>query len=172
MANQSIEYDAQGLAIEKVLNDWASDKARGGVARMVPNLKQLYVQSAVNSDSLRILIAFGGTRKRSAFNIQNKTRREDCIWKIAVTKGDALSSERGDFLINKTSTSDPFLLEVAKIRNLCIGIENISAEWPNDYDDIQPLQLGDLVMSGYMITFSVAHDFAFNNSTETDQDPQ
>ena len=172
MANQSIEYDAQGLAIQTVLDAWASASPRNGIARMVPNLKQLFLQSAMNSDSLRILIAFGGTKPRSAFSVQNVLRREDCIWKIAVTKGDALSSDRGDFLVTATSTSKAFLREIAEIRNLCIGIENISAEWPNDYDDIQPLQLGDLVMSGYMITFSVAHDFAFNNSTETDQDPQ
>lgn len=157
----TIEYDAQGKAIQQTLNDWASKLANPGKAVVVPNLKQLYKQAALDTQSLRILIAFGGTRKRSSFSIQNKARREDCIWKVAVTKGDSLSTERGDFLVEGTANSDPFLYEVATVRDLCINIPGISAETPNDYDDIQPLALGDLVMSGYMITFSVAHDVDF-----------
>ena len=159
----TIEYNAQGLAIQAALNDW--EQKRGGVARVVPNLKQLYLQSAINQDSLRILIAFGGTRKRSSFSIQNKMRREDCIWKVAVTKGDALSADRGDFLVESTANSDPFLYEVATVRDLCINIPGISVESPNDYDDIKPLELGDMVMAGYMITFSAAHDVDFFEPT-------
>lgn len=168
----NLEYDEQGKAIQSVLNGWVSASPRNGVAAVVPNLKQLYLQSAQNQDSLRVLIAFGGTRKRSPFNIQNKTRREDCVWKVAVTKGDALSANRGDFLIESTSTSEAFLREVAHIRDLCWGIVGISAEYPNDYDAIEPLQLGDAVMSGYMITFSVAHDVGALPMDNPNQMPQ
>ena len=172
MSTPNLEYDEQGKAIQSVLNGWVSAQPRNGVAAVVPNLKQLYLQAAQNQDSLRVLIAFGGTKPRSPFNVQNKLRREDCIWKIAVTKGDALSSNRGDFLISSTSTSDAFLKEVAHIRDLCWGAVGISAEYPNDYDDIQPLQLGDAVMSGYMITFSIAHDVTTLPMANPDQMPQ
>jgi hypothetical protein len=167
----TIEYNAQGLAIQKYLNDWASNLPNPGKAVVVPNLKQLYKQAALDTQSLRILIAFGGTRKRSPFNIQNKTRREDCIWKVAVTKGNSLSTERGDFLVESTANSDPFLYEVATVRDLCVNIPGISVESPNDYDDIQPLAIGDLIMAGYMITFSAAHDFDFFAPTGN-QEPQ
>ena len=172
MSLPNLEYDEQGKAIQSVLNGWVSAQPRNGVAAVVPNLKQLYLQSAQNQDSLRVLIAFGGTKSRSPFNIQNKTMREDCIWKVAVTKGDALSSDRGDFLVNSTSTSEAFLKEVAHIRDLCWGIVGISAEYPNDYNNIEPLQLGDAVMSGYMITFSVAHSIVAIPMADPNQMPQ
>ena len=172
MSTPNLEYDEQGKAIQSVLNGWVAASPRNGVAAIVPNLKQLYLQAAQNQDSLRVLIAFGGTKPRSAFNVQNKLRREDCIWKIAVTKGDALSANRGDFLIESTSTSEAFLREVAHIRDLFWGMVGISAEYPNDYNNVEPLQLGDAVMSGYMITGSVAHDVTILTALSPNQDPQ
>ena len=175
MANdttQSIEYDAQGKAIVSALNGWVSASPRNGVAAMVPNLRQLFIQSAINCESMRILVAFGGTKPRSAFNIQNKLMREDCIWKIAVTKGDALSQDRGDFLVNSTSTSVAFLQDVAHIRDLFWGVVGISAEYPNDYVNIEPLQLNDITMSGYMITGSVAHSITAIPMSDPNQMPQ
>jgi len=64
------------------------------------------------------------------------------------------------------------LKEVAHIRDLCWGIVGISAEYPNDYTNIEPLQLGDAVMSGYMITFSVAHDVTSLPMADPNQMPQ
>ena len=154
-----IEYDEQAKIIQAVLNEWASDSSRGGTAKVVPNLKQLYLQAAMDTQSLRILIAFGGARRRGPFAVANATHREDRTWKIAVTKGTGLTAERGEFLTDQTGNTDPFLREVAFVRDIVRWIPNISAEAPaNDYEGIEPLTLADTMMSGYLITFTTAND--------------
>lgn len=157
--NAPIKISEQATIIESALNTWASDSTRGGTAKVVPNLKQLWIQSAMDTQSLRILICFGGARRRGPFTTANATHREDRVWKIAVTKGTGLTAERGEFLTQQTGNTDPFFDEVETIRDIFRWIPNISAEAPaNDYEGIEPMQLGDTLMSGYLITGTTAND--------------
>jgi hypothetical protein len=146
MANPSpISISDQASLIQGTLDQWAQQN--GGIARIVPNLKQLYLQSAMDTQSLRILIAFGGTRRRGSFSTAN------------VTKGEAPTAERGEFLTEQTGNTDPFLKEVETIRDIFRWIPNISQEAPaNDYEGIEPMAINDTQMSGYLITGTTAHD--------------
>jgi hypothetical protein len=151
-----IEYDEQAKGIADGLDAWAAD--RGGSAKVVPNLKQLFKQSAMDSQSLRILVCFGGAKRRGPFSTANATHREDRTWKVAVTKGQSLGTERGEYLTDETGDTHPFLREIAQVRDLCRGFYNLSEEGPTtDYEGIEPMQLGDYAMDGYLITFTTAN---------------
>ena len=154
-----IKISEQARIIQSTLDQWASDPTRGGVARVVPNLRQLWKQSAIDSQSLRILICFAGAKRRGNFTVANATHREDRKWQIAITKGVGYAAERGETLTDQTGNTSPFFDDVETVRDICRWIPNISAEAPaNDYEGIEPMQFGDLVMDGYLLTFTTAND--------------
>jgi hypothetical protein len=149
----------QAAIIKSTLNDWASLPIRGGYAGMVPNLKQLFIQAAQDTQAIRILVCYGGQSRRGPFTTASATHRVDRKWLIAVTKGESPSAGRGDFLIEQTGNTDAFLKELATVEDICRWIPNISQEGPaNDYEGTVPLQINDTQMSGYLITITTAND--------------
>lgn len=152
-----ISIAEQARMILSTMTNWVDNL--GGQARVVPNLKELWKQSAIDSQSLRVLICFGGARRRGSFDRASVTHREDRVWKVAVTKGLGYSDERGETLTESTGNTSAFLDEISTAVNLLRAIPNISNEGPtNDYEGIEPMQFGNLVMAGYCITFTTAND--------------
>jgi len=85
--------------------------------------------------------------------------REDRAWKIAVIRGRGFNANRGDSLSQQVGNAEPFLDSVEAVRDLFRSMPNISAEAPTpDYSGIIPMQLGSLVLDGFIIEATTAND--------------
>jgi hypothetical protein len=165
MANTyPIRISDQATILQSVLADWATQK--GGSATVVSNLRDLWEQSTLQSQVPRILICFNGCRSRGAFSVANALHREDRDWIVAVTRGRGFNAVRGDSLNKPVQNAEPFYDSVETVRDIIRGIQNLSAEAPTvDYKGISPMQMGNLVVDGYQISFSTANDIVGFSST-------
>ena len=65
---------------------------------------------------------------------------------------------RGSTLAEDTGV-EPLYDWIEQLRDFVRNINNISEETPCvDYSGIKPMQMGNLVIDGYMINFSTAND--------------
>lgn len=143
--------------IQQVLNAWATPL--GGVASVCSNLRDMWNQASMDSTRPRLLIVWNGADSRGGFGVRNANHREDREWIVAVTRGRGFYSNRGDSLSQTKGNETPFYDVVETVRDLCRSILNISEELPTiDYKTIRPMQLGNLVVDGYMIAFGTAND--------------
>jgi hypothetical protein len=158
MANlHQIKVSDQANMIQGILDNWAT--VRGGSAVVASNLRDLWQQASIQSQSPRILICFNGARPRGSFAVANVLHREDRDWTVAVTRGRGFNANRGDSLSHTVGNVEPFYDSVEQIRDLCRSIADLSAEYPTpDYKGIKPMQMGNLVIDGYIIEFSTAND--------------
>lgn len=131
----------------------------GGSVDVVSNLKELWNQSALNSQSPRVLICYMGEDSRGSFEQISRWHRVDRKWTVAVTKGRGYFSNRGSGLYDQTATEIPLYDVVESIRDQIRFNNKISAETPSpDYRSIKPMSLGNLVLDGYTIEFTTAND--------------
>ena len=149
-------------AIRSALYNWANPI--GGDVSIVSNFKELWRQAAMSSQKPRVLIAFTGKKMRGNPNIAALLGRSDRSFSVAITRGRGFSANRGDSLVKKVGNADPFLddVEAAEnvIRNLPVLPDpaGISAEYPINFKGSKAMQLGNLVIDGYMIEFTTAND--------------
>ena len=150
IANELMEY-VNGL------QQWAQNV--GASVSWVANLRLFWEQAATRSDQPRVLFCYTGETARGPFSRAAATHRVDRKFKCAVTRGRGYAANRGDTLTTTVGNADPFLDQVEYIRDYIRTIQNISVEYPLDYKNMVSFEFRrDLVMDGYIIEFSTAHD--------------
>lgn len=152
-----IRISDQANIIQTVLNAYAA--SYGGIASVCSNLRDMWNQASMDSTRPRMLIVWNGAESRGSFEVRNANSREDREWLVAVTRGRGFFANRGDSLSKPMANEKPFYDVVEDVRDLCRVILNISEELPAiDYKTIRPMQLGNLVVDGYIIAFGTAND--------------
>jgi len=147
--------------IQTQLQLWVA--SYGGSAEIVSNLRDMWNQASINSDTPRILICYMGEVSRGSFSQISAWHRVDRNWTIAVTKGRGYYLNRGEGLFDSSSTETPLYDIIESVRDIVRGMTNISEETPSpDYRSIKPMQLGNLVVDGYTIEITTANDIPSN----------
>lgn len=144
------------IAIRDLLSDWTTQ--RGGQCSIVSNFRAMWDQASQSSQKPIVLICYLGERVRGPFSTAAATYRVDRTWNVAVVRGRGFASVRGDTLSESVGGMDPFYNDVEAIRDMIREANYLSAEEPVDYKSIRPMQLGTLIIDGYLIEFSTAHD--------------
>lgn len=158
---QPITISDEATLIQDKLQEWVSQY--GGVASVVSNLRDFWNQSAINSQTPRILICYMGETARGSFSQISPWHRVDREWLIAVTKGRGYYPNRGAGLTDSTSTETPLYDVVETVRDIVRSMQTISEETPSpDYRGITPMQLGNLVVDGFQIKITTANDIPSN----------
>jgi hypothetical protein len=156
----------QANQILSVLSKWGS--AYNAKVVIVSNLRILWEQASLKSTSPRVLICFVGADVRGGFREANYQNREDRMWQVAVTRGRGFFNVRGDSLAGSASGQNaetPFYDIVEEVRDQCRSILSISEERPTiDYRGVKAMQLGALIVDGFVISFSTANDIPFIGS--------
>ena len=142
------------------IRDWLQSyiAEKGGVAVVASNFRDMWEQASNNDDRPRILICYAGEASRGDFSVANKNHRVDREWNVLVTKGRGFNAIRGDGLTESSGNTDPFYDNVEDVREMLRRMTGISEEFPIDYRSIRPVQMGQLTIDGYLITFSTAND--------------
>jgi hypothetical protein len=146
----------EALIYKQSLAEWAEQQ--GGIVVVASNLKDMWEQAYKVSDRPRVLICYAGENARGPFSRAAATHRVDRLWQIAVTRGRGLNAERGTSLTNQVGNADPFYDVVEYVRDRIRAINNTSVEAPLDYKANRPMSSGNLILDGYIIDFSTAHD--------------
>ena len=164
---QPITISQEARLIESELDAFAQQY--GGVATVVSNLRDLWNQASINSQSPRILIVYNGETARGTFSQIAPWHRVDRFWQVAVTKGRGYYSNRGAGLLDSAVTEMPLFDVVENVRDIIRFMSNISEETPMvDFRSIKPMQLGTMILDGYLIEFSTANDIPSNLTTTTE----
>lgn len=154
---KSITIAQQATAIQAHLQDWATQF--GGKVVIVSNLRDLWSYTNIRSDAPRILICFNGENSRGSFSQLVAWHRVDREWLVVVTKGRGYFANRGDSLNNPNVVELPFYDAIEQVRDQWRCMLGISEELPTiDYRGTKAMQLGNLVMDGYMLTATTAND--------------
>jgi hypothetical protein len=151
-----MKISTQLEVLRVALDAWASPL--GGTAVAVPNLKELWNQASMSSQKPRLLICYMGEKIRGPFADASVAGRVDRQWTVAITRGRGFASMRGDTLKQQVGNVEAFADSVEACRDLIRNLEGVSQEWPMEYKSIKPMQLGNLVVDGYLIEFSTAND--------------
>jgi hypothetical protein len=151
-----MKVSEQLIAIRDALSPWAEQ--RSGVASVVSNLKDLWKQAELSSQKPRILICFTGQKIRGPFGRAAQSGRVDRTFNVAITRGRGFTTERGSTLTDPTGSIDPFYDHLEEVETLIRNIPYLTAEPPVDYKFNKAMQLGTMVIDGYLIEFSTAND--------------
>jgi len=159
-----ITISDEAKLIRDALQSWVSQY--GGEAAIVSNLREMWNQASINSDTPRILICYMGETARGSFSQLSAWHRVDRNWTVAVTKGRGYYLNRGDGLASTDATELPLYDVIESARDVVRGLQTISEETPMpDYRGIKPMQLGNLVVDGYTIELTTANDIPSNLTT-------
>jgi len=140
----------------------------GGVAKVVPNLKEFWNQSSMSSQKPRILIVYNGDSARGTFSQITPWHRVDRVWLVAVTKGRGFYSNRGAGLNDSNVTETPLYDVLETVRDMIRALGTISEETPGpDYRNTKPMQFGGALIDGYLIEFTTANDIPSNLQPQT-----
>jgi len=142
--------------IREAIAEWA--EPLGGKTYPVSNLKELWSQASLSSQKPSIFICYMGEKIRGPFGAAAIMGRVDRQWTVAVTRGRGFAANRGDTLTQTVGNADPFPDQVEEVRDIIRSLEGINMEGPIDYKGIKPMQLGNLVVDGYLIEFSTDND--------------
>jgi len=159
-----ITISQEANLIQTELQSWVA--SYGGTAEIVSNLRDMWNQASINSDTPRILICYMGETSRGSFSQISTWHRVDRNWTIAVTKGRGYYLNRGEGLFDPSSTETPLYDIIETVRDIVRFMQTISEETPSpDYRSIKPMQLGNLVVDGYTIEITTANDIPSNLTT-------
>ena len=159
-----ITISDEATLIQTELQSWVA--SYGGTAEVVSNLRDMWNQASISSDTPRVLICYMGETSRGSFSQISVWHRVDRNWTIAVTKGRGYYLNRGEGLFDPSSTETPLYDIIETVRDIVRGMTNISEETPSpDYRSIKPMQLGNLVVDGYTIEITTANDIPSNLTT-------
>lgn len=152
-----ITVSQNAALIQTELQNWVA--SYGGTAEIVSNLRDMWNQASISSDTPRILICYNGEVARGSFGHISPWHRVDRSWTIAVTKGRGYYLNRGEGLYDASSAEMPLFDVVETVRDIVRFMTTISEENPTpDYRNIRPMQLGNLVVDGYIIEITTAND--------------
>lgn len=152
----------QANALRDLLEAWAQPMS--GICSVVANFRAMWDQASQSSQKPMVLICYMGERVRGAFGTAAATHRVDQTWNAAVVRGRGFTSQRGDTLTTTVGNIDPFLDHLEAVKDIIRNAESpditngVSAEYPVDIKSVRPMQLGNLVIDGYIIEFSTAND--------------
>jgi hypothetical protein len=159
-----ITISDEATLIQTELQSWVA--SYGGTAEVVSNLRDMWNQASISSDTPRVLICYMGEVSRGSFSQISVWHRVDRSWTIAVTKGRGYYLNRGEGLFDPSSTETPLYDIIETVRDIVRSMTNISEETPSpDYRSIKPMQLGNLVVDGYTIEITTANDIPSNLTT-------
>lgn len=158
----SIAY--QATTLKDLLDAWAQPK--GGVAKVASNLKELWAQASQSSQKPIVLICFNGEQVRGPFATGAACHRVDRQWVVAVVRGRGFAPVRGNTLTESVGNVDPFYQSVEEVRDLIRNARELTAEPPIDFKAVKPMQMGALIIDGYLIEFSTAVDIPQVTNTE------
>lgn len=140
---------------------------RGGTVKLLENMRKLWEEIYIASDSPRILICFNGEQARGAFSVSNTLHRVDRSWIVVIIKGkgfNAVEDSGKGAGSQVVGVAEPFLTSIEKLRETLRVLINISEEFPIDYKSIKPLpgiapgNTANVFIDGYAIEFSTAND--------------
>jgi hypothetical protein len=152
-----ITISQEAKLLKKALDEYA--QGYGGTAEVVSNLKDLWANVHINSQSPRILILYAGETARGSFSQIEPWHRVDREWHIAVTKGRGWYTQRGDPLFNHEQTEKPLYDVVEEVRDLVRWMDTISEETPGpDFRKVEPMSYGNMALDGYLIKVTTAND--------------
>lgn len=146
---------AQAKAITEALNDWAD--AEGGKAFIAYDLRELWQVAQVGSTNPRVILCYNGEEVRGEFGIAPALGRVDRQWVAAFTRSRGFNAERGDSLSATTGNARPFYDLVEEGRDIirALMLETNTTERPIDFRSVRPMQLGELIVDGFMVEFSI-----------------
>jgi len=148
----------QADAIRESVQEWAEEN--GGTVLITSNLRDLWAKASQSSQKPCLLICFTGERARGPFGTAAVSHRVDRSWTVAVVRGRGFASTRGDTLTQSVGNVDPFYDALESVRDLLRNASELTAEDVVDYKSIRPMQLGTLIIDGYLIEFTTANDLA------------
>ena len=148
----------QADAIRESVQEWAEEN--GGTVLITSNLRDLWAKASQSSQKPCLLICFTGERARGPFGTAAVSHRVDRSWTVAVVRGRGFASTRGDTLTQSVGNADPFYDALESVRDLLRNASELTAEDVVDYKSIRPMQLGTLIIDGYLIEFTTANDLA------------
>lgn len=152
------------MAYVNGLQVWAQNA--GASVALVANLRLFWQQAATRSDQPRVLFCFEKEIARGPFSRAAATHRVDRQFKCAVMRGRGYPANRGDTLTTTVGNADPFLDQVEYIRDYIRAVTNTSVETPLDYKSMSSFEFSrQLVMDGYLLDFSTAHDLSALTTT-------
>lgn len=146
----------QANYLRDLIEAWT--QPRGGAAGVASNLRDMWQQASQASQKPIVLICLTGERVRGPFGTAAVCHRVDRQWTVAVVRGRGFNYVRGDSLTDTVGPCEPFYDSVEAVRDIIRGASAMSAEFPVDYKGIRPMQMGSLIIDGYLIEFSTAHD--------------
>lgn len=146
----------QSQAIQSALQTWAD--TYGGKAFVASDEGHMWKMAYATSQIPRIIICYNGESLRGDFSVAAAMGRVDRHWKVAITRGRGFNANRGDSLNTMAQNAQPMWAFVDQMRDVIRSIMGISVELPVDYTGITPMNLGELILDGYMVEFSTATD--------------
>lgn len=154
--NPQKQISAQANFIADTIED---SLGTSGIAQVVHNLQDLWMQSSQSSQKTICFICYAGeTPWSSNNNISALTHRVSRNWIVRVKQGRGFSQVRGDTLSKSVGNSGLFYDVVEHIRDLIRSMLGISEDNGNDYQGIKPVRLGNDVIDCYDILFSTKND--------------
>lgn len=165
---QPITIAQEAKLIKDALSPYVLEN--GGVVEIVSSEKAFYRIDATDSQTPRVLVAYAGETARGSFSQRAPWHRVDRLWKIAVTRGRGFFVERGAGLYDSTAQETPFYDVVESVRDIFRLLQTVSEETPGpDYNDIKPMNFGNLVIDGFVISGTTANDIPSNVSSDFNQ---
>ena len=156
-----ISITNQAQQIGAVLASWA--EPLGGTVKVMANMRHLWEEIYLLTETPRVLVCFTGETARGSFNEANTLHRVDRSWIVVVLRGHGFRnamSEPGPTI----KEEQPFYDCVESVRDLLRTIVVISEEFPIDYKTTRPLpgsgpsQQANVFLDAYAIEFSTAND--------------
>ena len=154
------------VVLQDALETWA--QPRGGIAVVASNVRDMWETAFKASDKPRIFIVYAGETIRGDFPEAAALHRVDREWQVAITRGRGFTTPRGKMLTDTVQNAEPFYDSVETVRDIIRSIIGISEETPVDFKSIEPMNMGNKIIDGYLINFSTANDLPGLSSTPPD----
>ena len=152
----AMRISEQLTILANALKAWCKDK--GGEVSIVSNLRDLWQQASLTSQTPRILICYTGRRAHGPFATAAALGLSDRTFNVAFTRGRGYASKRGETLTETVGGADPFYDDLEDAEKVIRTITGISQDYPVDWKGDKAMQLGNLVVDGFIAEFSTAND--------------
>lgn len=146
-----------------------------GEAFACSDLVHMWQQLLNKSNGLRVLVMYAGESLRENFPGASVTGRVDRRFTVLVTRGRALTVERGTPLINSGAWGEPLYDMVENVRDMCRSflMDPNTTERPIDYIGINLFNSegSGQLFDAYQIEFSVGTQLALPVAVPDDYAP-
>ena len=138
----------------KFMRDTLLDLANSvqGDCVMVSNLRDLWEQASLDTETPLVYICYGGESEWSSnMNMSALTYRVRRNWIVAVKQGRGSDEDRGQSLAR-------FLPFIEQVRDTIRSMQGVTQDSAIDFHSIKPLSQGTQVVDCYTIEFSTQND--------------